>query len=107
MLDEDASSRRAEGKIAECFRRLHPARGNSGNDGNYRNNARMKCGGRQWRSAEGEHVEGSSEDRDKREQQQSKAFKQAENRDAVSVRRLQFGLMCLCYLFIELYSPVR
>ena len=67
----------------------------------------MRCGRRQWRSAEVEHVEGSSEDRDKREQQQSNAFKQAEQRDAVSVRRLQFALVCLCYLFMELYSRVR
>src|SRR6266581_5003087 len=100
MLDENASSRRAEGKVAECFRRLHPARGNSGNDGNYRNSARMRRGSRQRRSAEVEHVESGGEYPGEREQQQGHAFEQAEHRDAVSVRRLPFALVCLCYLFM-------
>src|SRR5437879_3354863 len=42
MLDEDASGRRAEGTVAERFRRLHPARGNAGDDGNYWNSSRMR-----------------------------------------------------------------
>jgi hypothetical protein len=74
MLYEDAAGGRAEGKVAERFRRFDPASRDPGDRGNHRHNACVRCRRREGRSPEVEHVQGGRHYRYERDKQQGNAF---------------------------------